>query len=145
MNFKNIMMGGIVVTVVLLLISYFLLPVTQDLQTDTFTDNTQKHTGGGETSVDVTLTHSHFYDTSQHMSVTSTEQTDTAAITDYNDSTDVVTIGGLVSNATRMLAVTYEIESEDNQMFTGFTTILWLIPAFLILGILWGIIRSFWS
>lgn len=129
---------GIGIVVLIMMVSWFIVPIVTETNTDNFTDNFESTTGGGETSDTVTLSQSHYYDTSENMSVSSDLGTDNPAILSYTTSTEEVEVGGLTASGTRILSVSYIVESSNLDIFTGWEHLTLILPALIIImGIYW--------
>jgi len=133
---------GMAIAVLIMMVAWFIVPIVTDVNTDPFTDNLQSDTGVGETTDNVTLTQSHYYDTHEGMSVSSNLGTDSPVILGYTDGTEVVQVGGLTASASRILALTYVVESSDLDIFTGWEQLTLILPALLLIV---GIYKLFQS
>jgi|GEM_PF-2515284 len=133
---------GIGIAVLIMMVSWFIMPIAMETTTDPFIDNFNTGTGAGETTETVTLTQSHYYDTHEEMSVASDNSNDDPAILTYNNTNEQVQVGGLVQSGSRILAVTYVVESESLDIFTGYGQVILILPALIIIVGVWKLFQS---
>lgn len=112
--------------------------------TESYSENYETVTGVGETSAVETLSYANYFEDLTDMSVTSDNEDDSPAITDYDETDYDTTVSGLNANDSRILTITYAREA--NQQFTGVSQLLRLLPFLLIIGLvgvcLWGLYSS---
>ena len=112
--------------------------------TEPYSENFETVTGVGETSAVETLSYSNYFEDLTDMSVTSDNEDDSPAITDYDETDYDTTVSGLNANDSRILTITYAREA--HQEFWGTPQLLRLLPFLLIIGLvglcLWGLYSS---
>lgn len=133
MKTAALMIGAIIVSL--------LLPATvtaiDDFRLTDQVDLFNSATGGGETTVDVTLSQELFGDETRNASVSSNLTTDAPIASSYVSGTQVLTVSGLIASESHRLTVTYKIDALEDYWGAGTATRVW--PIMLVLGVL-GII-----
>jgi len=126
---SNLIAAGILI----LLLPAMLLGVDQFRLADQV-DPFAVDTGGGETSVDVTLSQELYGDETRNASITSNVTADAPIASSYVSATRVLTVTGLQASTAHYLTVTYKIDRLDDYWGAGAGAKV--IPVLLILGIL---------
>ena len=139
---------SIVGLIFLLILAGTVLPgVVDDTVSDTYAENYEVVTGGGETSATETLTYAHYYTDLTGLSATSDNSNDDPVVMTYDEVTYDVTVSGLEASTSRILTIGYY--REGNQQFTGFNAFVRLTPFLFIIGgivaCIWGLYSSFKS
>jgi len=142
--------GAVIGALIALVFGLFMVGnVLPDAIDGTLVENVNENysvtTGSGTVSAVVTLSDPHYYEDTSHMEVTSSESgTDSAAISAYNSGTQEVTVIGLAVSTTRILNIDYYRE-RDNDQFTYFNSFMGIISLIIAIGLVWMLIKSFFS
>lgn len=117
--------------------------VVTDTVTDPYAENFEVDTGVGETSATETLEYQHYYEDLTELEAESTNDNDTPLVTNYNETTYGVTVGGLQASASRVITISYL--REGYQQYTGFSTFIRLLPFLVMVGLvvaaIWGLFQ----
>jgi phosphoribosylamine-glycine ligase len=136
--------GGIVMTMIAVVMFPLIMDTTHDLQTDSTDDSfAGETTGVGETSVDVVLTYENYPGDTTGFTITSTNANDTPVASVYVNATKTLTVGGLEAEGTRDLVATYEHDALTE--YTGMGSMVNMAPLLLFVGLLFGGGLSIWS
>ena len=140
---------NILVSVILVVIALVLAPLVvdsvHDVQTDPATEVfADEATGVGVTSVTVQLAAPGHYhtDSTLHITVTSSNASDTPTATSYTSSTRNLVVGGLAESDTRDLTVSSETGALAD--YAGADAIVGLTPLLYIVGILALAVGNLW-
>jgi hypothetical protein len=103
-------------------------------------------TGGGDNDVTLTLVNLPSPNIASAVKVVkSTLPDDMPVVTNYDDLTKVLTVGGLQASQTRSLSVTYQITSNLMETYPYLSTVPAIIIVFMGLGLLGVIIAVLWA
>ena len=142
---RNVFLSIVGLVIGIILITTLLPAQVNEAVTDPYSENFNVSTGVGETSTTETLSYAHYYEDLTDLSATSTNETDTPMVLDYDEDTYDVTVGGLQASASRILTVSYVREA--HQEFTGFSAFVRLLPFLaliaLVVASLWGLFSHF--
>lgn len=137
---QKVVLGVLMLIIGLLMISGILPDVIDMTVSEDYDENFSVNTGVGETSAICTLTYDNYYGDLTDMSVSSTSSSDTAAITDYNDTNKQTTVSGLAASTSRILTIGYARERQ-NEAFTYFNSFVMAIPFILCVALIWSAIK----
>ena len=136
---QKVILSIVGLVVGIMLVANILPDVVNEAATDAYSENFSVGTGSATTTE--TLSYEHYYGDTRHLSVTSNNPADSPAITNYDDTTYQVTVGGLDAGESRILTINYMREA--NLQYTGFSAFLRLLPFLAIIGLsiafLWGL------
>ena len=137
-----VMIVGVIVG--LIVVGSLMPDAINSVITEPYSENFETVTGVGETSAVETLSYSNYFEDLTDMSVTSDNEDDSPAITDYDETDYDTTVSGLNANDSRILTITYAREA--HQEFWGTPQLLRLLPFLIIIGLvgvcLWGLYSS---
>lgn len=119
--------------IIILLLPAMILAIDQFRLVDQ-EDPFNETTGGAETSVTVTLSQDLFNDETSNASVSSNVTDDAPIASEYNSTTNVLTITGLEADTSHYLTVTYSIDRLGD--YFGAAAGARVVPVLLILGVL---------
>lgn len=97
----------------LMLLAYMIVPVIDDWGVITETEVFESTTGVGVTTQNCQLTYNVVTDNIADISVASTNTSDTPIVTNYVDTTKLVTVGGLAESDSRYLTLDYPRDGDD--------------------------------
>lgn len=126
---------GIIVLCLLLPLAYVGLDIAQHEDYEQLAAGIT--TGSLDTDADITL--ANLPDPNRAASVksiTSTVDTDIPVVSNYDETTKVLTVGGLTAEETRSLEITYQIESATITSYPFLGTFIIAISYLLVLGII---------
>jgi len=141
---QRVLLAIVGLVVGLMLVATLLPDVVNEAASDPYSENYNVSTGAGVTNTTETLSYEHYYGDLTELSSTSDNENDTPVVMDYNEVTYDVIVTGLEASASRILAISYVREA--NQQYTGFSAFLRMIPFICIIGLvvaaLWALFSS---
>jgi hypothetical protein len=103
-------------------------------------------TGGGDNDVTLTLVNLPSPNTASAIKIVkSTLPDDMPVVTNYNDLTKVLTVGGLEASQSRSISVTYNVTSSLMETYPYLSAVPAIIITFMGLGLLGVIIAVLWA
>ena len=132
----TMMLAGAIILV--LLLAAFIVGL-DDARMDEFEELHNVTTGAGANTSVITLTQELFNDETRHVSISSNLTSDAPVPSNYATATQKLTVGGLTTDSSRQLTVTYQTDGLGE--YYGIGTALKVFPMLLGLGII-GLIAA---
>jgi hypothetical protein len=129
------------VVVILLLIGYVFTGI-DDARQKPYTQTAPLVVTASSNTADVALVKPLFNDDLTSVTaITSSNSTDSPAVTDYNPAGDTLTVSGLTANSTRTLSIAYTYARLAGAQDTLFS----ILPFLIVIGVLFVVGMSWWA
>lgn len=132
----------VAIVLLLMLVAYMIVPTVTNWGQVDETEVFESTTGVGVTTQNCQLTYNVATDDIADISVESDNGSDTPIVTNYVDSTKIVTVGGLAESDTRYITLVYPKDGPDPYHITDWIEALPVI--LLIIGIFGGLAVLFY-
>jgi hypothetical protein len=142
------MMGRVFIGIlcVFLLLGAFATPINDGIKTWRTNDTSEDFevtTAAAVTSANVTLSYNLYQEAlAEVQSISSNDTDDTPVAAAYTDATKYLLVSGLDGDTTRTLTVDYYAETDSTVMRVLGPFLAFLIFGFLLMGIVWGIVKG---
>ena len=129
--------------VVIILMMAAVLTAVNDFRMTEYEESHVATTGGAETTYDVTLSQELFSDETYNAVVTSNVTADAPIPSSYASATQILTVTGLEASETRLLTITYQIDSLEDYFGASLGARVW--PLMLVLGVIGVIVGAVYN
>ena len=142
------MMGRVTMGIILifLLLAAFATPINDGIKTwrtDDISEDIVVSTGAGVTSANATLSYNLYQEAiAEVQSISSNDTDDTPVASAYTDATKVLLVTGLDDSESHILTIDYYAEKDDTVMRVIGPFLAFMIFGFLLLGIVWGVVKG---
>ena len=130
---KQVLMAIVCMVVGLFLVVYMLIPTTEDVLTESYSEPFSVDTAAGVTNTTETLTYEHWYEDLTSLTASSDNENDTPVVLSYDEDTYDTLVTGLQPSASRILTISYVRTA--NQEFTGVSGFYRIIPFLVVVGL----------